>query len=307
MTADPALTVVVTVVSDTTEESDTLHLEGCLVALQQQNYPPSMEVLVTCDGSLPGIEHLQERFPDVTFIAAEGLHVARSGPSREHHDELRGIGIRNAHAPLIALIEDVGRPDPNWAATLVREHIQPYAAIGGAMENGINRPLNWALYFGDFGRYQNPVPCGPSAFVSDANVCYKRTALERVADSWSDKYNEARVHGALADRGEILALSPDIIVAQHRLNLRLGPVLVERYVWGRSYAATRIEAAPATKRAILAALCPLLPFVLFFRQLRNVLRTKRNRAAFLRSSPITAILDVGWSCGEFVGYVTGHP
>jgi hypothetical protein len=307
MAADPALTVVVTVVSDTSEESDTLHLEGCLDALQRQIGPPSMEVLVTCDARLPGINQLEKRFPDVTFLAVEKLRSVRSGPSREHHDELRGIGIRKARAPLVALIEDVGRPDPHWCAALVKEHAQAYAAIGGAMENGIDRPLNWALYFGDFGRYQNPVTRGPSPFVSDANVCYKRAALEQVADAWQDSYNEARVHGALARRGEILALSPDVIVAQHRLNLHLGPVLVERYVWGRSFAAVRGQGVPALRRATFAILCPLLPFVLLFRQLGNVLRTRRNRTAFVRSSPVTAVLNVVWSCGEFVGYVTGHP
>jgi len=175
------------------------------------------------------------------------------------------------------------------------------------MENGIDRLLNWALYFGDFGRYQNPVPRGTSSYLSDANVCYKRAALERVADAWPDSYNEARVHGALASRGEVLALSPDVIVFQHRLNLRLMPVLVERYVWGRSFAAVRVQGVTAARRAVYAVLCPVLPFVLFLRQLGNVVRTKRNRAAFLWSSPVTALLDAMWSYGEFVGYVTGHP
>src|SRR5208337_1099454 len=305
--ADPALTVVVTVVSDISEESDTLHLECCLEALRQQINPPSMEVLVTCDARLPGIKELEQTFPQVGFIAVEKLRTVRSGPSREHHDELRGIGIRKARAPLVALIEDVGRPDAHWAAELVKEHAQAYAAVGGAMENGINRPLNWALYFGDFGRYQNPVPRGTSPFVSDANVCYKRDALERVADAWPDSYNEAVVHGALASRGETLALSPRVIVYQHRLNLHLGPALVERYVWGRSYAATRVAGVAASRRAIFAVLCPLLPFVLFLRQLKNVLRTKRNIGAFVRASPLTAMLDIAWSYGEFVGYLTGHP
>src|SRR5271157_4749263 len=305
--ADPALTVVVTVVSDTSEESDTLHLEGCLEALRQQIDPPSMEVLVTCDARLPGIKELEQKFPEVGFIAVEKLRTVRSGPSREHHDELRGIGIRKGRAPLVALIEDVGRPDAHWAAELVKEHAQAYAAVGGAMENGINRPLNWALYFGDFGRYQNPIPRGPSPYVSDANVCYKRAALERVADAWPDSYNEARVHGALANRGEILALSPDVIVFQHRLNLRLRPGLVERYVWGRSFAAVRVQGVTAARRAIYAVLCPVLPFVLFLRQLGNVMRTKRNRGAFLKALPMTLLLDIAWSYGEFVGYVTGRP
>jgi hypothetical protein len=307
MTADPLLTVVVTVVSDTAERADTSHLEGCLEALRSQIDPPRMEVLVTCDAHLAGIQELQQRFPDIGFISVEKLRTARSGPSREHHDELRGIGIQRARAPMVALIEDCGRPDSRWCAEMVKAHAQPYAAVGGAMENGIDRPLNWAVYFGDFGRYQNPVPRGPSPYVSDANVCYKRAALEGVADSWADTYNEARVHAALTRRGEILALSPDVIVFQHRLNLRLGPALMERYVWGRSYAAVRVETLAGSRRAVLAALCPLLPLMLLLRQFKNVLGTKRNRGAFLRALPLTALLDIAWSYGEFVGYVSGHP
>jgi hypothetical protein len=307
MAAAPLLTVVVTVVSDTSEEADTSHLMGCLNALRQQVNPPAMEVLVTCDARLRGIKELQERFPEVRFISVEKLHRVRSGPSREHHDELRGIGIRDSRAPLVALIEDVGRPDPHWCAQLVKEHAQPYAAIGGAMENGIDRTLNWAVYFGDFGRYQNPIPRGPSVYVSDANVCYKREALQRVADAWANSYNEARVHAALAERGETLALSPEVIVYQHRLNLHLGAALLERYVWGRSFAAVRVASSTPLQRAVLAVLCPLLPFLLLLRQLQNVLRTKRNRAAFVRALPLTALLDLAWSYGELVGYLTGHP
>jgi hypothetical protein len=301
------LAVVVTVVSDTSEAADTSHLEGCLEALQQQTDPPAMEVLVTCDARLRGIDKLRQRFPQVNFIAVDQLHSARSGPSREHHDELRGIGLRNSQAPLIALIEDVGRPDPHWCAQLIKEHAQPYAAVGGAMENGVDQALNWAVYFGDFGRYQNPIPPGPSGYVSDANVCYKREALQRVANAWAGSYNEARVHAALAGRGEVLGLSPSVVVYQHRLNLRLWPALLERYVWGRSFAAVRVSSVPFSRRVILTLLCPLLPFVLLWRQFQNVQRTGRNRAAFLRALPLTLLLDLVWSSGEFVGYLTGHP
>lgn len=302
----PILSVVVTVVSDTSEQADTSNLEGCLESLQNQINPPPMEVLVTCDARLAGVEKLRQRFPDVNFLVVEKLRTRRAGPGREHHDELRGLGIRQAQAPLVALLEDHGRADPDWSAELVKAHEQPYAAIGGAMENGINRPLNWAVYFEDFGRYQNPVTRGPSAFVSDANVCYKRAALERVASSWADSYSEARVHAALVTEGEGLALSPDVVVYQHRLNLRFGPALVERFVWGRSYAAQRSTTVTISRRFVFAALCPLLPVVLFLRKFKNVLHTRRNRAAFVWASPLTALLDVAWSCGEFVGYCTGR-
>jgi hypothetical protein len=307
MNSFPVLSVVVTVVSDTSAHADTAPLEGCLEALHSQVDPPAMEVLVTCDARLQGTDELKRRYPEVQLLCVEKLRTQRSGPSREHHDELRGIGIRRSRAPLVALIEDVGRPDPSWAAQVVKQHAQSYAAIGGAMENGLDRALNWAVYFGDFGRYQNPISRGPSPYVSDANVSYKRSALERVNDAWPESYNEARVHGALVERGEVLALSPDIVVWQHRLDLHLGSELVERYVWGRSFAATRVERVSASRRLIYAALSPVLPFVLLLKQCHNVLHTKRNLAAFLKALPLTALLDVAWSCGEFVGYVTGRP
>ena len=110
-------------------------------------------------------------------------------------------------------------------------------------------------------------------------------------------------------RGEakFLASRPSVVVYQHRLNLRLWPALLERYVWGRSFAAVRVSSVPFSRRAILTLLCPLLPFVLLWRQFQNVRRTGRNRAAFLRALPLTLLLDVVWSSGEFVGYLTGHP
>lgn len=302
---NPVLSVVVTVVSDTTEQTDTRHLEGCLEALHEQLKPPEMEVLVTCDARLAGMYALERRYDKVRFLSADKLRTARRGPSREHHDELRGIGIRQARGRLVALIEDHGRPDARWCARLVEEHRPQHAAVGGAMENGIDRPLNWAVYFSDFGRYQNPVPGGPSPYLSDANVCYKRDSLDQIADVWGDCYNETRVHAALRARGATMWLSPDVVVYQHRLNLRLLPVLRERYVWGRSYAATRTEAAPTGKRMVLAALSPALPLVLLQRQLRTVLERRRNRRAFFRALPLLVLLNVAWSIGEFVGYATG--
>src|SRR5579863_9784405 len=111
----PILSVVVTVVSDTSEQADTTSLEGCLESLQRQIDPPALEVLVTCDPRLQGVETLRLRFPDVNFLVVEKLRARRAGPGREHHDELRGIGIRHATAPLVALIEDHGCVDPRWS------------------------------------------------------------------------------------------------------------------------------------------------------------------------------------------------
>lgn len=302
----PQLSVVVTVVSDTTEQTDTRHLEGCLAALARQDNPPAMELIVTCDARLAGVDALEKQFPDVRFLRVERLRSARHGPSREHHDELRGIGIRAARGEIVAMLEDHGRPDPRWCARMLAEHCAPHAAVGGAMENGVDRALNWAVYFCDFGKYQNPVPRGVSPYVSDANVSYKRAALERVSHAWKDSYNETRVHAALHAAGETLWLSPDVVVCQHRMNLRAGSALLERYVWARSYAATRMAGAGFGARMVRAALSPLLPPILLLRYFQVVRRTGRNQNKFFAALPWLVLLTTAWAWGEFVGYLTGR-
>jgi Glycosyl transferase family 2 len=305
MAQGSALSVVVTLASDTCGIPDVAHLQGCLRSLEQQRNPPSMEVLVVCDTRVARLTELRQRFPEYGFIVVPDVRPPRQGPSREHHDKLRRIGITHAASPLIALLEDHERADPDWAAQTIKEHTQPYAAIGGAVENDIDRPLNWAVYFSDFYRYQNPLTRGPSQFASDVNVCYKRAALDRVSDSWHEAYSERRVHRALRDAGEIMLLSPDVVVYQHRCNLRLRSALRERYAWGRSYAAERLAHAPLIRRLAFALACPAIPVVRLSRQLRTVMERKRHRAAFCKALPLALPVELFWAAGEFVGYLTG--
>ena len=182
---NPALSVVVAIVSDTTDRPDVSHLEPCLAALTQQSGAPAMEIIVPYHPSVDGIARVRERYPDVRFMEVADLRTyTGQGGSREHHDELRARGLAVARGTIVALIEDVGLPAPDWSASVVEAHRQPFAAVGGAIENGIDRPLNWAVYFCDFLRYQNPLPEGESAIASDANVSYKRAALESIRPVW---------------------------------------------------------------------------------------------------------------------------
>ena len=214
----PSLSVVVVVVSDTMGASaDTSHLAGCLDALSRQVDPPPMEILVPYHPRTKGIAALRERFAQVRFVEVEDLkrYTGRAG-SREHHDELRARGLRLATGSVVALLEDHGRPDLHWCQRIVHAHEDDASGIGGAIENGVNRPLNWAVYFCDFGKYQNPLPRGATTFASDANTSYKRSALEAIRSVWEDAFQETAVNKVLLDRGETLALAPDIIVYQER-------------------------------------------------------------------------------------------
>jgi hypothetical protein len=304
----PRLSVVVVIVSDTTDSrAGVSHLAKNLQALTPQLEPGSLEVIVPHHRQVEGIADLQRRFPDVVFVPVDELRAFTGrGGSREHHDELRARGLAVAQGDVIGLLEDHARPDPQWCANAIAAHRQDYAGVGGAIENGVDRPLNWAVYFCDFGRYQNPVSAGESPFASDANVTYKRSALESIRPTWQATFQETAVNEALRSRGERLALSPELVVTQHRDDLRLGAALRERFVWGRSYAATRSRLVGAARRALYAALSPVLPGLLLLRMARNVQRKGRCRGAFVRAFPLTALLTAAWCWGELIGYLSGR-
>jgi hypothetical protein len=303
----PVLSVVVAIVSDTTGRPDTSHLELSLRALNNQTGAPPMEIVVPYHPSVQGIEQLRRDYPDVRFVEVADLrtYTGRSG-SREHHDELRARGLAVARGEILALIEDVGLPAPDFCARLVENHKQPFAAVGGAIENGIDRPLNWAVYFCDFLRYQNPLPSGESALASDACVSYKRAALEAIRPIWQEIFHEWSVNGALRSRGEKVGLFPDVVLYQHRTGLGLKTALRERFVWGRSYAATRAGLAGTRKRIFWAAFSPLLPPLILARMTLMVVKKRRTIGAFIRAFPLTGILTVAWSWGELIGYLTGR-
>jgi len=304
----PELSVVVIIASDTTHgRADVTHLEPCLWSLLRQRQAPLIEILVPHYTGVRGLQDLQQQFPDVWFLPVLDLKTSIGrGATHEHHHELRARGLAAARGTIVALLEDHDVVDANWSASVITAHQRDFAVVGGAIENGIDRPLNWAAYFCDFGRYQNPLPDGEAVTASDVNVAYKRAALETIQPVWRQSYHEPEVNQALQSRRFKLALCPRMIVFQKRQNLRLPTVLRERFIWGRSYAATRNRLVSLPWRVFLATFSPALPVLLLLRMFVTVLRKKRLRLAFLRALPWTALLTVSWACGELAGYLTGR-
>lgn len=301
------LSVVVALISG--RKSD---LERCLSALtESQVDAPEMEILVPFDAPVRDVSELGERFPTVRFLEAEDLDTAaaRAGASREHHDTLRTIGIREARGRVVALTEDHAVASSTWCADMVRllDENPKLAAIGGAVECGASSTLNRAVYYCDFGRYQNPLSQGPAEFVSDSNVAYRREALDAIHDAWKDDYHETMVHWALVEKGYELWLTPDSVVHQIRHDLAVGEALRERIVWGRSFAGTRVRGVSLVKRIIFAALSVLLPFVLTWRILSGVRARGRADGALWSAIPWIFLLHCAWAWGEFLGYCSGDP
>lgn len=282
-------------------------LGGALEALAAQEGAPRFEVIVPYDAGIAGIGALCDAHPDVRFIEVEGtapLTASRDiGVRHEAIDRRRAAGLAAAEGDVIALTEEYARPAPDWCARLVALHARlPHAVIGGAIEPARDRPVNWALYFGDAGRYQSPLPEGPARFVSDVNASYKRAPLYAAADEWRERYHETGLHDALRRAGHTLWLDPALIVRQDRGEVALGDALRERFAWARLYAGRRAAEVSRRTRWLLAAGAPLLGPLLFARQARTALRRGAHRAAFLRAAPLLAVMDLIWSAGELTGY-----
>lgn len=296
------LSILVTVVSGKDA------VRRCLLALRPQVQTVAAEIIVPYDEWALGVGELQAEFPDVKFhLIADS--VAANVPAHQHrlYDLRRAIGLGLASGEVIAMTEDHAVPAADWVNQILLAHRQPFAVIGGAIENGVDRPMNWALYYCDFGRYGSPLPQGEVEYVSDVNVSYKREALETVRDIWRDEYHETTVHWTMRERGIGLRLDPGLKVYQHRPPMTFNKAFRERTEWGRVFAETRVAAIGLPQRIFFALVAPLLPAVLLARVAKNMFRQRRSFGQMVAALPLAAGLLIGWAWGELTGYVNGAP
>jgi hypothetical protein len=201
------------------------------------------------------------------------------------------------------MTEDHAVPTDDWRRQIIHAHRRPHAVIGGTIDNYVDRPLNWALYYCDFGRYGSPLPEGQAAFASDVNVAYKRSALESISNIWRDAYHETTVHWVLQSRGEAIFLDPSMVVFQQRPAIPFRTALKERIEWGRAFAETRVTECSSVLRMLYAAGTPILPALLLARIVSHMIRQRRTLKQTALTLPLAACLLVAWALGEMIGYV----
>ena len=306
---EPRLSVLLTVV-DGGEA-----LRRCLRALLSQQHAPAMEILIPYDSTVntvPSIvDEVRRDGHEIRALDLGQLETTR--PARSHGgqheliDRRRTAGLTASRAGIVAILEDRGVPRLDWAATAMRLHAElPHEVIGGAIENGRPGTLNWAVYFCDFGRYQRPFRAGPRRYISDTNVVYKRSALERTRGIWKTRYHEPLVHWALERNGASLFLSPDLVVDQIRDDLSLMKLLDERLAWGRLFGAIRAGETSRVKRVVRLVCSPLVPLVLFLRIVRDQLAKRAALGRLVRAAPATIMLLTAWAIGEAAGTLTAR-
>lgn len=298
----PDISVIVTVVEGGAA------LVRCLEALAAQADVPHMEVIVPYDDTIAEVGRLAERFVQFGFLSVGRIAAAGDSESaywkHVRYDCRRSLGLRAAHGKLLAMVEDRGWPKPDWARTMVRLHDEnPHGVIGGAIESAASSALGRAVFVCDFGRYEPPVQVDDPRYLSDINICYKREALQSVRALWQERYQEATVNWALRDMGVGLLLSAEPLVVQQREALSLGPMLLERLHWGRTYGQVRVREAARWKGLWWSAALPILPPMLYMRHVRSQLKKGHRAQELIEVSPALLLLLNAWSVGECLGYL----
>lgn len=284
----------------------------CLLALRPQLKRIAGEIIVPYDLWSKPIGELEVEFPEVRFHFITELGAAANAniPAHQHrlYDLRRAVGLSLARGRLIAMTEDLAIPADDWLCQILAVHRQhPHGVIGGSIDNAIDSPMNWALYYCDHGRYGSPLPAREAEYVSDINISYKREALESIREVWREAYHETTVHWALRDRGVALRLDPALKVYKHRPPISFLRAIRERAEWGRIFAETRVAAIGLWQRIYFAVFSPLLPALLLARAFKHMLRQRRTLVQLAMILPLVIALLAGWSWGELIGYVCGEP
>lgn len=295
------LSIVITVVSGPDS------LSRCLGAIVPQVGHLNAEIIVPWDNWCRDVERRAVDFPAVHFLYVEHKGLCDATPMLQHrlYDHRRAKGLAACKGRIVAMTEDHAVPAADWCRSILAVHEQGQGAIGGAIDNEVDRAINWAWYYCDFGRYGRPLASGPSEYISDVNVSYNRDALEAVRNVWGHEYHETNVHWTLRERGFPVQLDPRLLVFQHRPPMSVGAAIRERVQWGRVFAHTRIRQGIRARRVLLALGTVILPLVLLKRAVGHMVRQQRTAGQILRTLPVLKLLLIAWSWGEFLGYAIG--
>ena len=286
----PALSVVVVIFGGRAS------LPSCIDVLLDPAGLDGLEIIVPIDDRIPDPDELRAQYPSVQWVPVQGKRT---------YAELRAIVVGCSSGDIVAITEAQCVPAPDWKARILQEHDSDHAVIGGAVEKRFGTALSWAMYLHDYGRYMNPVQEGLADYLTDCNVSYKRWILDATAPLWAKEFHETTIHWKLLESDQKLWFSPGIVVEHQRL-LGLKEAIQDRYAFGRLFASTRVTAVSPLKRWGYAATAWLLPPVLCWRALTNVIRKRRHVGQCVRALPWLVITTTAWAFGELVGYMTGR-
>lgn len=286
----------------------------CLTAVTElATNGQTLDVIIPYDATIPEVAQLSEHFPEFRFVDLGDLlpRGTKLEPFREHElfDKRRSAGLTLARGALIGVLEDRGAPRSDWVKAMISVHAaHDVAAVGGAVENVASDAMSRALFACDYGRHFPPFRDGPTEYLTDINICYRRDALDSVRDVWKDRYQETAVHWALLHRGHSLWLSRKPVVLHARGRAPVSRILSERMQWGRVFGIQRTARWTRGRAWVSAAAAvTLLPLLLVARQTRLLMSKGVGLKDLIPTVAALMVVIPAWSLGEAIGYLQPPP
>ena len=271
------------------------NIEQCLKAVEAAGREHLTEVIVVDNSSDGAADYVATHFPHVSLLRA---------PSRHLIPRLWEAGIRAASGELVAITTADFIPRPDWIGRIVEAHREPYAGVGGAIENEPEGgPVSWAIYFCRYSPYMPPFDAATVPDFAGDNASYKRSALQGYEEVWRNGFWEAEVHARMVADGLELYLCPQILVT-HRKSYSFAAFMAQRFFHGRQCGSERAARMSLGGRITRVFAAPLVPFVMLYRIVARVLRRRRFVGQFLTSAPVMLAFFSSWAAGELVGFVS---
>ena len=257
------------------------HVRPVLEAIRADAEQLGAEILIV-DGSGRPAPDAAESGGSVRWLASDSNSVFR----------MYSEGLRQARGAIVATTEDHAVPRPGWCAAILRAHAEhpEAAAIGGAIENASQGSMvAWAGYFITQGPHMAPLGNREVPMTTnEANVSYKRAAIEELDDNGGLGFMAILHNRRLAERGAILRVDDHMVVDHFEIE-GFRDTSVLHFHNGRSVSGFRRERGMTRADWARMAVAPLLPLYRTVRALRVGLGKGRLRRQVL-SAP-------RWRCG----------
>ncbi len=221
---------------------------------------------------------------------------------------MRGLGVRAASAPYIAIGEDHCAPHPTWAAKLVEAFELPerYDGVAVAVHNASPASmLSWAnLAFG-YLYWMAPVTRGPVDMIPGSNAVLRKASLEQFGDKLLDMFGrEGGLQEKMKAGGSKFISYPDAKVF-HKNLARWSSTWQLRYCVGANLACSMIQNKKMSMpvRIVRSLLTPIDGV---FRMLKIVKRLKQRgykmTPKILLGGVVASIMH---ALGMLIGFWTG--
>ncbi len=282
-------------------------LEMCLRSLAAQS---AEEVLVLDCSDVNPAPLLSGQFPAVKFFHFE---------EKMSIPQLRWEGFRESTGDVVANLESWMVPRPGWVEALRQAHAEQASApvIGGPVgfdpgEGG--SAFQWADFFYEYGRHMPTAELGALddrgadnrevAELTGANCSYKRSTLFECDDLLRHGAWDSALHERFQNQGTSLWRAGSATV-NYCGDPTLSQVLLQRFHYGRWFAAERNPQLGFAERLVRCLTSPLVPWILLRRLWQSLGGKPGARRQLARSVGWVMLSYSLWSLGEACGYLFG--